>query len=273
MPLILFTRALQTHSPESLVELARRLQIDGYDLCVRPGHPVTPENAGEKLPRTVALFRQHGLAVPLVTAPTDLITADDPRATAILPAMDQADVRLLKIGYFRYDPAHQGYPDAVQQARRQLADWEKLARQHRVKICYHTHSGGFLGLNGAGLAHLLEGFDPACLGAYLDPGHLVIDGEQFPAAIGMVQDHLAAVALKDVLVTRREQADHGAQHPHWVKAGQGMVDWTTVAGTLRAAAFHGPLSVHAEFESTPAEFPAALAREAAFFRRVLVTDD
>ena len=83
--------------------------------------------------------------------------------------MDAADVRLLKLGYFAFDPVRANYWEAVERTRAALAGWNELAGRYRVMVCYHTHSRGNLGLNAGMLAHLLRGFDPARIGAYLDP--------------------------------------------------------------------------------------------------------
>ena len=92
----------------------------------------------------------------MVTANFDLLTADHPLAEPLLAAMDSADVRLLKLGYFRFDPATMDYWEQVDSVRQAFADWEKLTRAYNVKICYHTHSHYCMGLNAAALMHLLR---------------------------------------------------------------------------------------------------------------------
>ena len=44
-----------------LVALAGEWGLDGYDLCVRPGYPVSPDNATAELPRVAAMFRAQNL--------------------------------------------------------------------------------------------------------------------------------------------------------------------------------------------------------------------
>jgi len=142
-----------------------------------------------------------------------------------------------------------------------------LAAKYEVKVCYHTHSGSCMGANAAAMAHLLEGFDPKYMGAYLDPGHLARAGESFAMAVGMVRPYLSIIGLKDTLVVRAEQADHGVASWSWVTAGQGVVDWTGVFSQLKETGFDGPLTVHSEFSVEPDEFLPAVKREAAFFRK------
>ena len=49
MKLIAFSKHFQDKSIDELIETAHSCEFDGYDLCVRPGHPVTPENVGNTL--------------------------------------------------------------------------------------------------------------------------------------------------------------------------------------------------------------------------------
>jgi sugar phosphate isomerase/epimerase len=195
MKLILFSKMLKEKSVAELAELAVSLRFDGFDLCVRPGYAVSPENAATALPEAAALLRRQGLDVPMVTGNFDLLAPDHPTARPLLAAMDKADVRLLKLGYFTFKPPALDYLAEVDRVRRIFDAWQPLARQYGVKICYHTHSDRCMGLNAGSLMHLLAGFDPACLGAYLDPGHMVVEGEAFDTALAMVRSHLAIVAV------------------------------------------------------------------------------
>ena len=108
MKLIVFSKMLQEKSVAELIELAQRHGYDGYDLAVRPGHPVNPDNAAAALPQAQAQMEQAGLQIGMVTGNFDLLTADHPLAEPLLAAMDSANVRLLKLGYFRFRAADDG---------------------------------------------------------------------------------------------------------------------------------------------------------------------
>ena len=45
--------------------------------------------------------------------------------------------------------------------------------------------------NCAGLMHLIKGFDPQHIGAYPDPGHLALDGEDWAMGLAMIGDYLS----------------------------------------------------------------------------------
>ncbi len=268
MQLVFFSKSLADHDVDGLIRRARELGVDGYDLCVRPGHLISPDNAATELPRVARRLQEAGLSAPMVTGNFDLLLPDHPTALPILSAMEKAGINLLKLGYSRMDPVGFDYWAEVDRLRRALEGWEKLGREHGVRVCYHTHSGNFMGLNCAALMHLIKDRDPAWIGAYIDPGHMAINGEPFDLGLTMVHRHLAIVGLKDAMVTRVAAEDEGRAKSAFVEAGQGMVAWSAVFAGLRRVGFDGPLSIHAECEIRGREeFLAAAGRAAAYFRR------
>ncbi len=267
MKLILFSKMWQNASVDTLVRMAHEWGLDGFDLCVRPGYPINPDNAAQALPEMVASLKQEGLSVPMVTGNFDLLDPEHPTAEPILAAMDKSDIRLLKLGYYKFNPATVDYPAEMRRVREILKRWEVLGRRYGIKICNHTHSERCLGLNCAAMAALLEDLDPEFMGAYVDPGHLVYEGEIFDTALAMVRRYLSIVAVKDVLLERVERNGHGSIKPNWVPSGQGMVDWTQFFDVLRQHDYDGPVSVHCEFDVGTGCRDEAGRKEVAFFHR------
>jgi sugar phosphate isomerase/epimerase len=268
MQLIVFSKMLKDMSVGELVELAGEFGMEGYDLAVRPGYPVNPENVGTALVEAARLFGENGLSIPMITADTDLLHPGQAGVEDLLGAMARADVRRLKLGYFKFDPAIQDYWREVDRVRESLEGWEKLGRRYGIRICCHTHSNRCMGLNAGMLMHLIRGFDPGCIGAYLDTGHLRVEGEEFAVAAAMVKDYLSMVAVKDMLLERVEKSGHGAVKRTVVEAGRGMVDWSAVFAELARLGFDGPVSVHCEFDIEAGERLPAIRREVTFFRNM-----
>ncbi|MGD1002666.1 MAG: sugar phosphate isomerase/epimerase family protein [Candidatus Brocadiia bacterium] len=269
MRVILFSKMFKDKSPDELTALAAESGVEGFDLCVRPGYPVNPENAAQALSEMVRTMQRAGLAIPMVTGNFDLLSPDHPTAEPILAAMDKADVRLIKLGYFAFDPIKQDYWKEVDRIRRLFEGWQALGRRYGVRICYHTHSVRCMGLNCAALAHLIHGFDPQYIGAYIDPGHMAIEGEEFRTGLAMVRSQLSIVALKDVSLTRKPKNDHGSCVAEFVPGGEGLVDWTTVLDELVRIGYDGPLSVHCEFQVAPEAFMETMRRDVRFFKAQL----
>jgi sugar phosphate isomerase/epimerase len=269
MKLILFSKRLKEKSIPELVELAGEFGIDGYDLAVRPEFPVSPDNVTETLPEACRTLREAGLDVPMVTGHFELRWPDHPSVEPLLRAMDESNVRLLKLAYYQFDPKEDDYQKKVDEVRAGFEGWQELSRKYGVKICYHTHSNKCMGLNAGSLAHLLSGFDPACLGAYLDTCHLITEGEKFSTAVGMVRPYVSIVSLKDALLERVPTNGHGGVRRTLPEAGGGMVNWTGVFECLNEIDFDGPLSVHCEFEIGDGDVIPAITRETAFFRKFM----
>jgi sugar phosphate isomerase/epimerase len=269
MKLIVFSKSLAEKSVSELVNVAKSVGCDGYDLCIRPGHPVTPENVTTALPAAVQTLSNAGLAVPMATAAGDLTEPDHPTAEPILAALADSGVPLLKLGYFKYDPATQDFWERASEVRRAFEGWERLAEKHGVKVCYHTHSNRCMASNASMLMHLIEGYDPSRIGAFLDTGHMIAEGEEFPVAARILGRYLSIVSLKDFLLVREPLNNHGSIRRHVVEAGNGMVDWTAVFRTLQVLEFDGPLTVHCEFEPPEDGLLAGIAREVAFMRYYL----
>jgi len=162
------------------------------------------------------------------------------------------------------------YWEKVDHIRRGLEGWVRMAQKYDVRVCLHTHSGEpryHMGVNCAALMHLLAGFDPKYVGAYLDPGHMAVDGEPFSYGVSMVRKYLAIVALKDVLLFREDRGDEGGEGRQWVTAGKGCVAWSKVFAELVRVGFDGPLTVHGEYRNDgPEDFRAKLKPEVAYFR-------
>lgn len=269
MRLVVFSKMFRQYDVDGLAALGQELGTEGWDLAVRKGHPVNPENVDRTLPAAARRLAEAGQPVLAVTGETDLLTPSTPYAEPLLRAMDTADVRILKLGYFLFDPGKEQYWQEVDNVRRALEGWQKLARRHNVKVVYHTHSGmGYMGLNASALMHLLRDFDPAALGAYLDTGHLVVNGEPFAFALAMVKPYLAMVGLKDYKPTLQQSGDEQKLVWECVPAGQGGVAWSEVFRLLAKEGFTGPCSVHAEFTVPPGtSFVKMVQAEVAYLKR------
>lgn len=257
MQIIHFSKIFPDADALELIRIARITGAEGYDLTVRPGYAVGPDNV-EELAALVKTLRAENLAVPMITAPGDFLSPQDERALRYLKAMAAAQVPLIKLGYFTFDP-QRDYWEAVDEIRRELEGWEKLAKEYGVTVCYHTHSGACMGQNASSLAHLIHGFNPQYIGGYLDPGHLQVCGEPFPFAAAVIADQLKIVALKDFLTPSRRL----------VPGGEGHVNWDEVFAVLAERSFDGPLTVHTEFELPEGEARLpAVAKEIAYFKNL-----
>ena len=251
MQFVMFTKLLKDLDTAQLAHTIQDLGFDGFDLAVRPGYPIDPDNVGAALPAAAERWAARGLKIGLVTTNFDFTDPAKPEVEPLLAACAQAGVRRIKLGYW----VHEGEPywEGVDNIRKALDGFQKLCRKHGVCVAVHTHSGPYYGSNCAGAMHLVRGFDPRFIGVYIDPGHLAIDGEDLPLAISMVRDHLVLVAVKSPGWFRTEEAGRVEWDHHLVPLPEGIVNWRQVLELLASANYDGPLSLHSEYEDLSRE--------------------
>ena len=190
MQLVRFTKFWEDLDARQLGERARDLGYDGLDLAVRDGHAISADNVAAELPGAVRAWREIGVDCPMISSSTDLIDPAAADAVALFEAAAAAGVPRIKIGYFKFNPC-ESFEDLWSMARGRLDGFERLSRRTGVQTMYHTHSGQCLGSNCAGLRHLLQGYDPQHVGAYVDLGHMAINGEDVQMGLAMLRDRLS----------------------------------------------------------------------------------
>jgi sugar phosphate isomerase/epimerase len=251
MQLVMFSKHLAPLSIEQAGEAVRELGLDGIDLTVRPGGHVLPEVVASELPRAVAALLAQGVAVPMIT--TGIVSASQPEATPTFAAAAEAGVRWLKLGYWPYRPFG-ALREQLDLAKRELDGIERPAEQHGVCACIHTHSGNYLSATTAGMHHLLDGRNPERIGAYLDPGHMTVEGGLggWRQGLDLLQRSIRLIAVKDFGWTREERAP--GEKPHWrpqlVPLEEGIVPWPEVFACLGQIGFDGVVSLHSEYQGS-----------------------
>ena len=244
MDIVLNSKFFSELDPAALAAQVADLGYDGVDLCIRPGHPIDPENISRALRPAVAELHAAGLQCPLVTAPVDFSDPRDPAAERLYAACAEAGVPRVKIGYWYYGEG-EDYWQVLERAREDLAGFAELSRRFGVQTCCHTHSGACLGSNCAGLMQLIADFEPAEVGAYPDFGHMALDGEDLALGLGMLRGRLSIVAAKDA--THVEREGEPPRGPIFTHIGAGSVDWRRALRLLAAMGYAGPIVVHTEY--------------------------
>jgi sugar phosphate isomerase/epimerase len=262
MRYVYFTKLLKSLDVRGLIGFCKEVGLDGVDLAVRAGYPVNPDNVATALPDAVKAFADAGLTIGLVTADTALNDAEGKTARSLFEACGKAGVPAIKIGYFPYKPPVE---DALKSARARLAAFAKLAEATKVKACYHTHSGNYLGNNAASLRLLLQDLDPHHVGAFLDTGHTAVNGGPIVLEADLLRPWLALLAIKDMLWEK----DGGGWKYHVVPAGDGIVKWNEVGQAVKETKFNGTVSLHGEYETKDlAERRELAKRELALLKKV-----
>ncbi len=284
MEIVLNSKFFTELSVEQLGEKTIELGYDGVDICVRPGHPIHVDNVVDALPKAMKVWHGQNLTCPLATAATDITNPNAPEVEGLYAACAEAGIPRLKIGFWRFNEGGD-YWQVIDAARRELEGFSTFSEKYGVQTCYQIHSGPCIGSNCAGLMHLIRGFDPQHIGAYPDPGHLFLDGEDWAMGLAMIGNYLAVIGIKDALYL--SQPDHTPPYvPCFVKLGDGAVDWGRYLGLLCESGFDGPLTVHTEYrfdesiirqvgyaETTPPNLEQWAKEDAVYLRNLLSSLD
>jgi sugar phosphate isomerase/epimerase len=251
MQLMMFTKHLQPLPLPEAAEAMRNLGFDGADLTVRPGGYVDPTNVRSALPEAIRILKDHGLQVGLLT--TAITSATDPTATMIFEAAAGAGVREIKLGYWRYD-RFGTFVAAMDQAARDLDGIESLARKTGVRANLHTHSENFMTAYAPVDWHHIKDRDPRSVGAYVDPGHMTVEGggDGWRIGLDLLGARISLVAIKDLDWAKTDCDDPAHGKPRWytriVPLAEGVVPWPSVFACLKQIGFDGWVSVHSEYQ-------------------------
>ena len=265
-PLCFFSKHLPRMNGRELGRSLKALGFEGVDLTVRPGGHVDPKRVAIELPVFVDGIRHEGLAVPMIT--TELLSDADPVAQPTLETAARVKIPFYKPGYYRY--TFVDVRKELEAAGRQLRGLADLSRRHGMRLGYHNHAG-YIGGSVWDFAPFIEPLDAATVGYYFDPRHAVVEGGDggWRTAFNLVAPRLSMIALKDFFWEKSK----GSWQQRNCPMGEGMVDWKRFFAMLAKARFHGPVSLHLEYDvagATPAAQEestlAAAARDLAFVK-------
>ena len=240
----IFSKHLLFLQGAPLAQAAADMGFDGIDLAVRKGGHVEPARVKEDLPGLVAVIRQHGLEVPMLT--TDIADASTPFAEEIMRCMAELNIHHYRWGGFKYnnDSSISAQLDALKPRVAKLAD---LNARYKVGAMYHTHSGfDLVGAPIWDLHELLTGLDPAAVGVNYDIGHATVEGGfgGWIDSLRVTGPYLRGIAVKDFLW---EKDKKNQWRPAWKPLGEGMVNFAKFFQMVKAAHFSGPLQLHFEY--------------------------
>jgi sugar phosphate isomerase/epimerase len=240
----IFSKHLLFLQGAQLAQSVADMGFDGVDLAVRKGGHVEPSRVKQDLPGLVAIIRQHGLEVSMLT--TDIADSDTPYAEDILQCMSELNIRHYRWGGFKYTSEA---PISAQLAslKPRVSKLAALNGRYRIVAMYHTHSGfDLVGAPIWDLHELLSGLDPAAVGVNFDIGHATVEGGfgGWIDSLRVTGPYLRGIAVKDFLWAKNA---HGQWRPEWKPLGQGMVDFPKFFQMIAKSDFSGPLQLHFEY--------------------------
>ena len=236
-----FSKHLPGMDARRLGRTLKTLGFGGVDLTVRPGGHIDPKRVARDLPPFVDGIRQEGLTVPMIT--TEILSDADPVARPTLETAAALKIPFFKPGYYRY-----AFVDARKErdaAAAQVRTVAALAARNGVHMGFHNHSA-YIGANIWDIVTVMDTLDPKWTGYYFDIRHAVVEGGDggWKTAFNLAAPRLSMIALKDFYW---EKGPNGWRIKN-CPMGEGMVNWKAYFALLAKANFHGPVSMHLEYE-------------------------
>jgi sugar phosphate isomerase/epimerase len=239
--LCLFSKPVPQMNWSELAQAAKSAGFEGIDLTVRRGGHVLPERVKEDLPKAVEAIRREGLEVPMIT--TELLAADNPAAVPILSTAGQFSIPFVKPGYYHYK-----FVDVrkeLEEAGDKLRGLVDVAEKYGVQVGYHNHAG-YIGAPVWDMVKVMDTLDPKWAGYYFDLQHATgeggIAGWKIDALLAMPR--IKMLAVKDMYWKKTESGWSDTDCP----LGQGMCRYREFLKMCASGGFHGPISLHIEYE-------------------------
>lgn len=245
--LCLFSKSVPQLNWQELASSVKRAGFGGVDLTVRRDGHVMPQRAAEDLPKAVAAIRAAGLEVPMIT--TELVRGDDPTARPIMSTAAKLGIPFMKPGYYHYkfdDDRAVDVRKQVQAAGEQFRGLARLAEEYRIQLGFHNHAG-YIGCQLWDFAPVMDTLNPRWVGYYYDLENAASEGgtEGWRIDANLVMPRLKMMAAKDVYWKKTATKGWRATT---CPLGEGMCNYPVLFRMAAAAGFHGPISLHMEYE-------------------------
>ncbi|MFN7928461.1 MAG: sugar phosphate isomerase/epimerase family protein [Blastocatellia bacterium] len=262
----LFSKHLPHLNWQRLGQTVKKLGFGGVDLTVRAKGHVLPERAAEDLPKAVAAIRDEGVSVPMIT--TELLSAQDANAKPVLQTAGKLRIPYCKPGYYKY--AFADVRRELDQAMTAFTSLAELSQECGVQLGFHNHEG-YIGAPTWDVANVIDSLPPKWVGYYFDIRHAVAEGggAGWKIALNLAAPRLKMIAVKDSYPEKTSKGWTQRNCP----LGEGAVNWKAYFQALRQANFHGPISLHIEYDvagKMPAEIEdntlVAVQRDFAFLQ-------
>jgi sugar phosphate isomerase/epimerase len=235
-----FTKPWHMPLPD-LAVFVKSLGFEGIELPVRPGYPVTPENVAKELPKAVKIFHDCGLSIFSIAGPTD---------EATLAACAEQCIPIIRV---MVPIGEDGYQASIERTWREYDHLLPLLERYGVKVGVQNHNGRMV-CHALGLRHLLEKYDPTCIGAVWDAAHNALNGEEPEMGLDIIWPHLLMINLKNALYCRQDDHENASREwkIYWTSGDQGLASWPRVAGELNRRGYSGVICLTAEYSDEQA---------------------
>lgn len=249
MKYVLFTDNLADLTIEQTCRAVKEAGFDGLDLTLRPGGHVRPEKAEMGLSASAQIAEKSGVTIAM--ASTAITDNSSPHAENIFASCAHYGVRKVKLGYWRYRPFG-NLAAQIDECIKQLKQLVVLGRRYDVLPCVHVHSGPILANGGPLLYLILKEFDPADVGAYVDPMHMTVEGGHsgWEMGLDLLAPWVALVGMKNFRWVENGRDEFGQLRfrSQYTPLADGQAPLPQFMTRLKQLEYDGVISLHSEYK-------------------------
>jgi len=150
---------------------------------------------------------------------------------------------MLRVGVPGYD-GNTNYRKVFEKGLEDYARVESLAKEYGLKANFEIHMGNICPSASAAY-RFAANFDPAHVGAILDPGNMIYEGmENWQLGIELLGEYLAHVHVKNSQwrIVSGQPNGNLVWQPTWATMRGGIINWGEVINALKGAGYGGYLS-------------------------------
>ncbi len=194
-------------------------------------------NLAETAERARRAADEHGLTTVALGSRCGCFDPD--RVRVALEAARLAGALGVRVHAPGYDGSTH-HDELLRRGRDAFAALEEDARAAGVKVWVEIHNG-LICPSASAMRRLLDGFDPAWIGAIFDPGNMLREGmENWRMAVQMLGPYLQHVHAKDGGWFRRDDGEWECRN---MPFPDGMVNWPQVIEALGSVGYEGFLDI------------------------------
>ena len=121
-----------------------------------------------------------------------------------------------------------------------------------IRDSIHIHSGPYLSASAQTVSMLLDGRDPRAVGAYVDSGHMGIEGGYggWIQGLDMLAGRINLVALKAMGWRQAEVEGKKVWQRIMLPLDEGIVDVKLFLQHVKATGFDGTITFHSEYQGS-----------------------
>jgi len=244
----MFSKMVKDCDWEAAANHALRLGFDGMDLTCRSEGHVLPENVKTDLPKAVEFFKSKGLEIGMIS--TGITTGEEPYTEDILNTAGKCGIKFVKMGYWWLGDKFGNAEKRLADAKRGAAKVAELAKAAGVCAIIHIHSGNCVNAIPTFIREILQDLDKNHIGAYIDPGHMAVEGGYGGWSIGMdiLAPYTKLIAIKSFKWFSKQQDNYVEWYNRLVPLSEGIAPWPKVLERLKSIGYDGYISVHSEYQ-------------------------